>query len=199
MRDGGTSRPGHCVANRFACPVKKNDPHDSQRRGTGGGPFLPRDAGHLDRPGHRGPGGAPMAGCQARMSGSTPQRRSPRRCPFVLDSSHGTRPASRVRPNGGSSHGRRSRLHNWRSCGGSQPASSQVGTAVRLRSMVRMGPLESRARAPTSRAYFMCRTALGHAPSGVRRAAATSAWPGCCSGQRCLTGVALVVSRSLPM
>src|SRR6266516_5625050 len=27
-------------------------------------------------------------------------------------------------------------LHYWRTCGGSQPASSQVGTAVRLRSMV---------------------------------------------------------------
>src|SRR6266496_2599957 len=29
--------------------------------------------------------------------------------------------------------------HYWRSCGSSEPASSRVGTTVRLRSMVRMG------------------------------------------------------------
>jgi hypothetical protein len=47
-----------------------------------------------------GAGGAPLPGCQARMSGSPPQRRAPRRGPFVLDSLYGAPAASRVSPTG---------------------------------------------------------------------------------------------------
>jgi hypothetical protein len=80
--------------------VRSRSVRHHTRRAPGGGPLLPRDAGQLDRPSHRGAGGAPMPGCQARMSGTPPQRRFPRRHPFVLDSPHGPRPASRVRLTG---------------------------------------------------------------------------------------------------
>ncbi len=59
--------------------------------GPGGGPFLPRHTGQPDRPEDRGADRAPMPGCQARMSGTPPQRGAPRRSPFALDSHHGNR------------------------------------------------------------------------------------------------------------